>query len=64
MLAHTLAAVRATGADPWLCFTPAEARERLGRLAPGFGLLAQGPATSATAWPPAWPTCWRRAPIE
>jgi hypothetical protein len=44
--------------------TPAEARERLGRLAPGFGLLAQGPATSATAQPPAWPTCWRRAPIE
>jgi rSAM/selenodomain-associated transferase 1 len=43
MLADTLAAVRATGADPWLCFTPAEARERLGRLAPGFGLLAQGP---------------------
>jgi hypothetical protein len=64
MLAHTLAAVRATGADPWLCLTPAEARERLGRLAPGFGLLAQGPATSATAQPPAWPTCWRRAPIE
>jgi rSAM/selenodomain-associated transferase 1 len=43
MLADTLVAVRATGADPWLCFTPAEARERLGRLAPGFGLLAQGP---------------------
>jgi rSAM/selenodomain-associated transferase 1 len=43
MLADTLAAVRATGADPWLCFTPAEARERLGRLAAGFGLLAQGP---------------------
>jgi uncharacterized protein len=42
MLADTLAAVRASGADPWLCFTPAEARERLGRLAPGFGLLAQG----------------------
>jgi rSAM/selenodomain-associated transferase 1 len=42
MLADTLAAVRAAGADPWLCFTPAEARERLGRLAPGFGLLAQG----------------------
>ncbi len=42
MLADTLAAVRATGADPWLCFTPVEARERLGRLAPGFGLLAQG----------------------
>ena len=43
MLADTLAAVRASGADPWLCFTPAEARERLGRLAPGFGLLAQAP---------------------
>jgi uncharacterized protein len=42
MLADTLAAVRASGAEPWLCFTPAEARERLGRLAPGFGLLAQG----------------------
>jgi rSAM/selenodomain-associated transferase 1 len=43
MLADTLAAVRASGAEPWLCFTPAAARERLGRLAPGFGLLAQGP---------------------
>jgi uncharacterized protein len=43
MLADTLAAVRSTGAEPWLCFTPAEARERLGRLAPGFGLLAQAP---------------------
>jgi rSAM/selenodomain-associated transferase 1 len=42
MLADTLAAVLASGADPWLCFTPAEARQRLGRLAPGFGLLAQG----------------------
>jgi uncharacterized protein len=42
MLADTLAAVRATGVDLWLCFTPTEARERLGRLAPGFGLLAQG----------------------
>jgi rSAM/selenodomain-associated transferase 1 len=41
MLADTLAAVRSVGAEPWLCFTPAEARERLGRLAPGFGLLAQ-----------------------
>jgi uncharacterized protein len=41
MLADTLAAVRASGAEPWLCFTPAAARERLGRLAPGFGLLAQ-----------------------
>jgi rSAM/selenodomain-associated transferase 1 len=43
MLADTLTAVRASGADPWLCFTPLEARERLGRLAPGFGLLAQAP---------------------
>jgi uncharacterized protein len=42
MLADTLAAVRSAGAEPWLCFTPAEARERLRRLAPGFGLLAQG----------------------
>jgi rSAM/selenodomain-associated transferase 1 len=42
MLADTLAAVRSVGADPWLCFTPAEARDRLRRLAPGFGLLAQG----------------------
>jgi uncharacterized protein len=42
MLADTLAAVRSVGAEPWLCFTPAEARERLGRLAPGFGLLVQG----------------------
>ena len=41
MLADTLAAVRASGAEPWLCFTPVEARERLRRLAPGFGLLAQ-----------------------
>ncbi|HEX8131870.1 MAG TPA: TIGR04282 family arsenosugar biosynthesis glycosyltransferase [Actinomycetes bacterium] len=41
MLADTLAAVHLSGADPWLCFTPAEAKERLGRLAPGFGLLDQ-----------------------
>ncbi|HET6751621.1 MAG TPA: TIGR04282 family arsenosugar biosynthesis glycosyltransferase [Actinomycetes bacterium] len=41
MLADTLAAVRASGAEPWLCFAPVEARERLRRLAPGFGLLAQ-----------------------
>ena len=41
MLADTLAAVHASGADPWLCFTPSEARARLARLAPGFGLLAQ-----------------------
>jgi Uncharacterized protein conserved in bacteria (DUF2064) len=43
MLADTVAVVRAVGADPWLCFTPPQARERFGRLAPGFGLLAQAP---------------------
>jgi uncharacterized protein len=43
MLADTLATVRSVGADPWLCFTPAGARERLRRLAPGFRLLAQAP---------------------
>jgi rSAM/selenodomain-associated transferase 1 len=43
MLTDTLAAVSATDAELWLCFTPAEAKERLGRLAPGFGLLAQAP---------------------
>jgi rSAM/selenodomain-associated transferase 1 len=41
MLTDTLAAVRTSGAEPWLCFTPIEARRRLQRLAPGFGLLAQ-----------------------
>ena len=41
MLADTLAAVPASGAEPWLCFAPVEAKERLRRLAPGFGLLAQ-----------------------
>jgi uncharacterized protein len=41
MLADTLAAVRASGAEPWLCFTPAAAREPLGCLAPGFRLLSQ-----------------------
>jgi uncharacterized protein len=43
MLADTLAAVGSVGADPWLCFTPAEASERLRQLAPGFRLLAQAP---------------------
>jgi hypothetical protein len=42
MLTDTLAAVRSVCADPWLCFTPSAARERFARLAPGFGLLAQG----------------------
>jgi rSAM/selenodomain-associated transferase 1 len=43
MLADTLDVVRTVGARPWLCFTPAQARRRLRRMAPGFGLLAQGP---------------------
>jgi uncharacterized protein len=43
MLADTLAAVGSVGADPWLCFTPTDARERLRRFAPGFRLLAQAP---------------------
>jgi len=41
MLADTLNVVRTVEAAPWLCFTPASARERLGRLAPGFSLLPQ-----------------------
>jgi len=41
MLADTLAVVAGVDAAPWLCFTPAEARDRLARLAPGFGLLPQ-----------------------
>jgi rSAM/selenodomain-associated transferase 1 len=41
MLADTLAAVRRVAAARWLCFTPPGARERLARLAPGFGLLPQ-----------------------
>ena len=42
MLADTLTMVRSVGASPWLCFTPAPARARLARLAPGFSLLPQG----------------------
>jgi len=42
MLADTLAMVRTVGAAPWLCFTPAGARERLAALAPGFALFPQG----------------------
>jgi rSAM/selenodomain-associated transferase 1 len=41
MLVDTLAAVAASGADPWLCFTPSGARDRLAALAPGFRLLPQ-----------------------
>jgi uncharacterized protein len=41
MLADTLATVRTVAADPWLCFEPACARDRMAALAPGFRLLAQ-----------------------
>jgi rSAM/selenodomain-associated transferase 1 len=41
MLADTLAGVAEVGAEPWVCFAPPEARARMARLAPGFGLLAQ-----------------------
>ena len=41
LLADTLATVRTVTADPWLCFAPAGARDRMAALAPGFRLLAQ-----------------------
>jgi len=41
LLADTLATVRTVAAEPWLCFAPAGARERMAALAPGFRLLAQ-----------------------
>lgn len=42
MLVDTVAVVRAVGASPWLCYTPAAARRRFAHVAPGFGLLPQG----------------------
>ncbi len=41
MLVDTLAVVAGVAAEPWLCFTPAGARERLATRAPGFRLLPQ-----------------------
>jgi rSAM/selenodomain-associated transferase 1 len=41
MLADTLEVVAGVDAAPWLCFTPAAARQRMRRLAPGFSLLPQ-----------------------
>jgi rSAM/selenodomain-associated transferase 1 len=41
MLADTIAAVRRVPAEPWLCYAPAEAGDRMARLAPGFRLLPQ-----------------------
>jgi uncharacterized protein len=41
MLADTVAVVSGVAAEPWLCFAPASARERMAAAAPGFRLLAQ-----------------------
>ena len=41
LLMDTLATVRTVTADPWLCFAPAAARDRMAAMAPGFRLLAQ-----------------------
>jgi rSAM/selenodomain-associated transferase 1 len=41
MLTDTLAAMTQVEAEPWVCFAPPDARRRIARLAPGFGLLAQ-----------------------
>jgi uncharacterized protein len=41
MLADTLEVVAGVDAARWVCFTPAAARRRLRRLAPGFSLLPQ-----------------------
>jgi uncharacterized protein len=41
MLADTVAGMAEVDAEPWVCFAPPEARPRMARLAPGFGLLAQ-----------------------
>jgi rSAM/selenodomain-associated transferase 1 len=41
MLADTVAAVRRVLAEPWLCYAPTAAGERMARLAPGFRLLPQ-----------------------
>jgi rSAM/selenodomain-associated transferase 1 len=41
MLADTLAGIAEADAEPWVCFAPADARTRMARRAPGFGLLAQ-----------------------
>jgi rSAM/selenodomain-associated transferase 1 len=41
MLADTVAGMAEVDAEPWVCFAPPEARTRMARLAPGFGLLAQ-----------------------
>ncbi len=41
LLADTVALLTTVEAEPWLCFAPAAARERMAALAPGFRLLPQ-----------------------
>jgi uncharacterized protein len=41
LLADTLTLVTAVEAEPWLCFAPAAARDRMAALAPRFRLLPQ-----------------------
>jgi rSAM/selenodomain-associated transferase 1 len=41
LLADTLGSVATVPAEPWLCFAPAGARDRMAALAPGFRLLPQ-----------------------
>jgi uncharacterized protein len=41
MLVDTLAVLATVEAQPWLCFAPAGARDRMAALAPGFRLLPQ-----------------------
>jgi uncharacterized protein len=41
MLADTVAVIAQVDAARWVCFAPPDARERMARLAPGCGLLAQ-----------------------
>lgn len=41
MLADTITTVRQVAAEPWLCYAPAGAGDRMARLAPGFRLLPQ-----------------------
>jgi uncharacterized protein len=41
LLDDTLALLTTVEAEPWLCFAPAAARDRMATLAPGFELLPQ-----------------------
>jgi uncharacterized protein len=41
MLADTVAVVASVAAEPWLCFAPASAHQRMAAASPGFRLLTQ-----------------------